>query len=133
MHCATTLSKNLLAMHPPYPPTITQNDSFLGPFEYYSHMAHTCPSRNRYQESTGMVKKACPRGGGGPLCHPPKPKGAKTPFSTDKAAAISTRGAYSQYVSAAQWREHRWRLLRPGSGHAFSPFPLKKSYHTPSL
>ncbi len=26
----------------------------------------------------------------------PKPKGAKTPFSTGKAAAILTRGAYSQ-------------------------------------
>ncbi len=36
----------------------------------------------------------------GPLCHPPKPKGAKTPFSSGKAAALLTRGAYSQYVSA---------------------------------
>ncbi len=47
-----------------------------------------------------------------------------------------TRGAYSQYVStnvaksdkfvspkAATWRERRWRLLRPGSGHVFSTFP----------
>ena len=35
-----------------------------------------------------------------PLCHPPKPKGAKTQFSTGKAAASLARGAYSQYVSA---------------------------------
>ncbi len=34
-----------------------------------------------------------------PLCHPPNPKGAKTPFSTGKAAAILTRGAYTVYVS----------------------------------
>ena len=34
------------------------------------------------------------------LFHPPKPKGAKTPFSTGKAAAILMRGAYSQYVTA---------------------------------
>jgi len=32
-----------------------------------------------------------------------------------KAAAILTRGAYSQYVSTAKWRERRWRL--------FSTFP----------
>jgi len=37
----------------------------------------------------------------------------KSPSS--KAAAILTRGAYSQYVSTAQWRERRWRL--------FSTFP----------
>ncbi|MEC4672621.1 MAG: hypothetical protein VST68_00400, partial [Nitrospirota bacterium] len=23
----------------------------------------------------------------------------------------------------ANWRERRWRPLRPGSGHVFSPFP----------
>jgi hypothetical protein len=28
-----------------------------------------------------------------------------------KAAAFSTRGAYSQYVSTAKRREHRWRLF----------------------
>ncbi len=32
-----------------------------------------------------------------------------------KAAAFLTRGAYSQYVSTAKWRERRWRL--------FSTFP----------
>ena len=36
----------------------------------------------------------------GSLCHAPNPKGAKTPFSTGKAAAMLARGAYSQYVSA---------------------------------
>jgi len=35
-----------------------------------------------------------------------------------KAAAILTRGAYSQYVSTAQWRERRWGL--------FSTFPWEK-------
>ncbi|MEC4681016.1 MAG: hypothetical protein VST67_10010 [Nitrospirota bacterium] len=34
---------------------------------------------------------------------------------SSKAAAILTRGAYSQYVSTAKWRERRWRL--------FSTFP----------
>jgi hypothetical protein len=34
---------------------------------------------------------------------------AGSPFS--KAAALLTRGAYSQYVSTAKWRERRWRLL----------------------
>ena len=37
----------------------------------------------------------------------------KSPSS--KAAALLTRGAYSQYVSTAKWRERRWRL--------FSTFP----------
>ena len=41
----------------------------------------------------------------------------KSSFS--KAAALLTRGAYSQYVSTAKWRERRWRL--------FSTFPLRKS------
>ena len=30
-----------------------------------------------------------------PLIHPPIPEGAKTPFSTGKAAAMVARGAYS--------------------------------------
>ena len=37
----------------------------------------------------------------------------KSPSS--KAAALLTRGAYSQYVSTTKWRERRWRL--------FSTFP----------
>ncbi|MEE8125704.1 MAG: hypothetical protein V3T42_07830, partial [Nitrospirales bacterium] len=37
----------------------------------------------------------------------------KSPSS--KAAANLTRGAYSEYVSTAKWRERRWRL--------FSTFP----------
>jgi hypothetical protein len=59
-----------------------------------------------------MVKKACPREGGGP---------------SSKAAALLARGAYCQYVSTAkgrpacakrfgEGRERRWRL--------FSTFPL---------
>ena len=44
-------------------------------------------------------KKHAPAKAVGPLCHPPKPKGAKTPFSTGKAAASLTRGAYLQSVS----------------------------------
>ncbi len=42
-----------------------------------------------------------------------KGNGQKSPSS--KAAALLARGAYSQYVSTAQWRERRWRL--------FSTFP----------
>jgi hypothetical protein len=64
----------------------------------------------------GMVKKACPREGGGP---------------SSKAAAFLTRGAYSQYVSTAkrrpacakrfgEGRERRWRL--------FSTFPFEKKW-----
>ncbi|MEC4681539.1 MAG: hypothetical protein VST67_12700, partial [Nitrospirota bacterium] len=34
-----------------------------------------------------------------------------------------TRGAYSQYVSTAQWRERRWRL--------FSTFPFMA--HNPAM
>ncbi len=48
-----------------------------------------------------MVKKACPREGGGP---------------SSKAAALLAHGAYCQYVSTAKGRERRWRL--------FSTFPL---------
>ncbi len=46
--------------------------------------------------------------------------GQKSPSS--KAAASLTRGAYSQYVSTAKWRERRWRL--------FSTFPggMKKQF-----
>ncbi len=33
----------------------------------------------------------------------------KSPSS--KAAANLTRGAYSEYVSTAKWRERRWRLF----------------------
>jgi len=40
---------------------------------------------------------------------------AKAGSPSSKAAAILTRGAYSQYVSTAKWRERRWRL--------FSTFP----------
>ncbi|MEC4674394.1 MAG: hypothetical protein VST68_09415 [Nitrospirota bacterium] len=67
---------------------------------------------------TPMIRRASSVGGNGQktlLCHPPKAKGAKTPFSTGKAAAILTRGAYTVYVSTAKWRERRWRL--------FSTFP----------
>ncbi len=42
----------------------------------------------------------------------------KSPSS--KAAALLTRGAYSQYVSTAKGRERRWRL--------FSTFPLGHLY-----
>ncbi|MEE9232179.1 MAG: hypothetical protein V3U07_01865 [Nitrospirales bacterium] len=31
--------------------------------------------------------------------------------SSSKAIAILTRGAYSEYVSTAKWRERRWRLF----------------------
>jgi len=31
---------------------------------------------------------------------------------SSKAAALLARGAYSQYVSTAQWRERRWRLFQ---------------------
>jgi len=41
---------------------------------------------------------------------------AGSPFS--KAAAFLVRGAYTQYVSTAQWRERRWRL--------FPTFPFKR-------
>jgi len=37
---------------------------------------------------------------------------------SSKAAALLARGAYSQYVSTAQWRERRWRL--------FSTFPERE-------
>jgi len=42
--------------------------------------------------------------------------GQKSPSS--KAAALLTRGAYTQYVSTAKGRERRWRL--------FSTFPFKE-------
>ncbi len=42
----------------------------------------------------------------------------KSPSS--KAATNLTRGAYSEYVSTAKWRERRWRL--------FSTFPMEKSF-----
>ncbi|MEC4674603.1 MAG: hypothetical protein VST68_10475 [Nitrospirota bacterium] len=51
-------------------------------------------SRGEWSKKHALAKAV------GPLCPPPKPEGAKTPFSTGKAAAIWTRGAYSQYVSA---------------------------------
>ncbi|MEC4679739.1 MAG: hypothetical protein VST67_03460 [Nitrospirota bacterium] len=38
-----------------------------------------------------------------------------------KAAAILTRGAYSQYVSTAQGRERRWRLFSTFPGCKASP------------
>ncbi|MEC4674863.1 MAG: hypothetical protein VST68_11805, partial [Nitrospirota bacterium] len=55
------------------------------PVEYLPHMPHKCPRRNRYQQPSGMVKKS----------------------PSSKAAASLTRGAYSQYVSTANWRERR--------------------------
>ncbi|MEC4674108.1 MAG: hypothetical protein VST68_07950 [Nitrospirota bacterium] len=69
----------------------------------------------------GEIDISSPDGNGqkSPLFHPPNPKDAKTPFSTGKAAAILTRGAYSQYVSTATWQERRWRH--------FSTFPFSKS------
>gem|GEM_PF-6480087 len=42
---------------------------------------------------------------------------------SSKAAAILTRGAYSQYVSTAKGRERRWRL--------FSTFPVCKGRAVP--
>jgi len=41
----------------------------------------------------------------------------KSPSS--KAAAFLMRGAYTEYVSTAKWRERRWRL--------FSTFPEARS------
>ncbi len=65
-----------------------------------------------------MKRRASSVGGNvqkSPLFHPPNPKGAKTPFSSGKAAALLARGAYTVYVSTAKGRERRWRL--------FSTFP----------
>jgi hypothetical protein len=49
------------------------------------------------------------------LSQPSSVGGTVQKSSSSKAAAILTRGAYSQYVSTAKWRERRWRL--------FSTFP----------
>ena len=60
----------------------------MGLFEYLFPMTHTCSRYNRYEQSTGMVKK-----------------------SSSQAAALLAHGAYSQYVSTAKGRERRWRLF----------------------
>ncbi len=74
---------------------------FEGSVEFFSHIAHTFMRSSRYQKLEGMFKKHVLAEAGSP---------------STKAAAMVTRGAYSQYVSKAQWRERRWRL--------FSTFPL---------
>jgi hypothetical protein len=66
-------------------------------------MANKGPRGDNNHQLEGMVKKACPREGGGP---------------SSKAAAILTRGAYMEYVSTAKRRERCWRL--------FSTFPVLK-------
>ncbi|MEC4680073.1 MAG: hypothetical protein VST67_05165 [Nitrospirota bacterium] len=37
---------------------------------------------------------------------------AEAGIPPSEAAAILTRGAYSQYVSTAKWRERRWRFFQ---------------------
>ncbi|MEC4672568.1 MAG: hypothetical protein VST68_00125 [Nitrospirota bacterium] len=56
------------------------------------------------------------RGSGqkGPLLHPPKPKGAKTPFSTGKAPAPLARGSYRP-VRERERREER-QVCEPEGG-----------------
>ncbi|MEC4673031.1 MAG: hypothetical protein VST68_02465 [Nitrospirota bacterium] len=49
--------------------------TFWGLLNLSSHMAHKGPRRNRYQQPTGMVKKACPREGGGSALSPAQTQG----------------------------------------------------------
>ena len=63
-----------------------------------------------------MVKKACPREGGGSVISPAQSPGAKMPFSTGKAAALLTRGAYSQYVSANVAKSNKFVSRRGPKG-----------------
>jgi len=74
-----------------------------GRVEYFSSLVHTCPREYRDQQLAGMFKK---------------PVLAEARSSSSKAAALLTRGAYSEYVSTAKWRERCWRL--------FSTFPESK-------
>ncbi len=60
--------------------------------EYFTPMANKCPRGDRHHQLEGMFKKPVPAEAGSP---------------PSKAAAILTRGAYSQYVSTAKWRERR--------------------------
>ncbi len=61
------------------------------------------------------------RGSGqkGPLLHPPKPKGTKTPFSTGKAAAPLARGAYRPVREHGKGARIPLADPTPSRGHAF--------------
>ena len=73
----------------------------------------------------------------GPLCHPPKPKGGqdalfhgqgRSQFGARSVLTVRERERREERQvckpeGPANWRERRWRLLRPGSGHVFSTFP----------
>ncbi len=72
----------------------------LEPVEYFSPMERKCPRYNRCQPPRGMVKMHVL---------------AKPGSWSSKAAALLTRGAYTESVSTAKGRERRWRL--------FSTFP----------
>ncbi|MEC4672686.1 MAG: hypothetical protein VST68_00725 [Nitrospirota bacterium] len=63
-----------------------------------------------------MVKKACPREGGGSVISPAQSQERQDSCSSGKAAANLTRVEYSQYVNTAIWQECPWRL--------FSTFPF---------
>ena len=36
------------------------DNTVQGSVEYFFHMTHTCPGKNQYQQTTGMVKKFRP-------------------------------------------------------------------------
>ncbi len=63
-----------------------------------------------------------------PVFHPPKPKGAKTPFSTGKAAALLAREAYKP-VRERERREER-QVCEP-EGDKGGRTPLADFFNTP--
>ena len=103
---------------------------FWGLLNLSFHMAHKGPRRNRYQQPMGMVKKACPREGGGSALSPAQTQGRQDAlFHRQGRSQFGARSVFTvgererreerqvcEPAGQAKGRERRWRL--------FSTFPF---------